>query len=45
MPENTANRIDVYLVMLPDTGERYLSTFYFEGVDERSDNEVAGNLG
>ena len=27
----------VLLVMLPDTGERYLSTFLFEGVNEGSD--------
>ena len=29
----------VLLAMLPDTGERYLSTFLFEGVDEGSDDE------
>ncbi len=28
---------DVILAMLPDTGERYLSTFLFEGVNEGSD--------
>ena len=28
----------VLLAVLPDTGERYLSTFLFEGVDEGSDN-------
>jgi len=28
----------VMLAMLPDTGERYLSTFLFEGVNEGSDN-------
>lgn len=27
----------VLLAMLPDTGERYLSTFLFEGIDESSD--------
>ena len=27
----------VILAMLPDTGERYLSTFLFEGVTEASD--------
>jgi len=32
----------VLLVMLPDTGERYLSTFLFEGVAEGSDPEPAG---
>jgi cysteine synthase A len=31
----------VILAMLPDTGERYLSTFLFEGVNEGSD-EVEG---
>ena len=30
----------VLLTMLPDTGERYLSTFLFEGVNEGSD-EIA----
>lgn len=30
---------DVILAMLPDTGERYLSTFLFEGVNEGSDDE------
>jgi cysteine synthase A len=29
----------VILTMLPDTGERYLSTFLFEGVAEGSDDE------
>jgi cysteine synthase A len=28
----------VVLAMLPDTGERYLSTFLFEGVNEGSDD-------
>jgi hypothetical protein len=28
---------DVILAMLPDTGERYLSTILFEGVNEGSD--------
>ncbi|HEX7815449.1 cysteine synthase A [Dyella sp.] len=32
-PENS-----VILAMLPDTGERYLSTFLFEGVNEGSDD-------
>jgi cysteine synthase A len=31
-PEGT-----VLLAMLPDTGERYLSTFLFEGITEESD--------
>ncbi len=30
---------DVILAMLPDTGERYFSTFLFEGVNEGSDEE------
>lgn len=29
----------VFCVMLPDTGERYLSTFLFEGINEGSDDE------
>ena len=29
----------VLLAMIPDTGERYLSTFLFEGVNEGSDDE------
>jgi cysteine synthase len=29
----------VILAMLPDTGERYLSTFLFEGINEGSDEE------
>ncbi len=29
----------VILCMLPDTGERYLSTFLFEGINEGSDDE------
>ena len=35
-----AKQGDVILAMLPDTGERYLSTFLFEGVNEGTD-EVA----
>ena len=30
---------DAILAMLPDTGERYLSTFLFEGVNEGSDDD------
>ncbi len=29
------------LAMLPDTGERYLSTVLFEGIAEGSDPELA----
>lgn len=29
----------VFCVMLPDTGERYLSTFLFEGINEGSDDD------
>jgi cysteine synthase A len=36
---------DVVLAMLPDTGERYLSTFLFEGVNEGSDDEWLASLG
>ncbi|QQP95776.1 cysteine synthase A [Lysobacter enzymogenes] len=32
------------LAMLPDTGERYLSTFLFEGVNEGSDEEWLASL-
>ena len=35
----------VLLAMLPDTGERYLSTFLFEGVNEGSDDEWLTTLG
>ncbi len=33
----TAEPGTVILAMLPDTGERYMSTFLFEGVSEESD--------
>lgn len=39
-----ARRGDVILAMLPDTGERYLSTFLFEGINEGSDDEWAAML-
>ncbi len=35
----------VILAMLPDTGERYLSTFLFEGINEGSDDEWLATLG
>src|SRR5574337_266059 len=35
----------VLLAMLPDTGERYLSTFLFEGVNEGSDDEWLSQQG
>ncbi len=41
----TAKDGDVILAMLPDTGERYLSTFLFEGVNEGSDDEWLAGLG
>ena len=34
----------VLLAMLPDTGERYISTFLFEDVNEGSDDEWLGTL-
>lgn len=34
----------VFLVMLPDTGERYLSTPLFEGVNEGSDDDWLASL-
>ncbi|UPG94040.1 cysteine synthase A [Luteibacter aegosomatissinici] len=35
----------VILAMLPDTGERYLSTFLFEGVNEGTDEDWLNSLG
>jgi cysteine synthase len=35
----------VILAMLPDTGERYLSTFLFEGVNDGSDDEWLASQG
>ena len=35
----------VLLAILPDTGERYLTTFLFEGVSEGSDDEWLASLG
>jgi len=35
----------VMLVMLPDTGERYLSTMLFEGIPEGSDDDWLASLG
>ena len=35
----------VVLAMLPDTGERYLTTILFEGVNEGSDDEWMASLG
>jgi cysteine synthase A len=34
----------VFCVMLPDTGERYLSTFMFEGINEGSDDDWLESL-
>ena len=34
----------VILAMIPDTGERYLSTFLFEGINEGSDDEWLATL-
>ena len=44
---DVAERADpgsVLLAMLPDTGERYLSTFLFEGVNEGSDEDWLASL-
>jgi cysteine synthase len=41
----TAPEGSVLLAMLPDTGERYLSTFLFEGVSEGSDDDWLASLG
>ena len=40
----TAPEGSVILAMLPDTGERYLSTFLLEGVNEGSDDEWLASL-
>ena len=40
----SAPRGSVLLAMLPDTGERYLSTFLFEGLNEGSDDEWLASL-
>jgi cysteine synthase A len=40
-----AEQGSVILAMLPDTGERYLSTFLFEGVEEGSDDAWLASLG
>jgi cysteine synthase A len=32
------------LAMMPDTGERYLSTVLFEGIPEGSDQDVMAGL-
>ena len=39
-----ADKGAVILAMLPDTGERYLSTFLFEGINEGSDDEWLAGL-
>lgn len=41
----SAERGSVILVMLPDTGERYLSTYLFEGISEGSDDDWLASLG
>lgn len=41
----TAAEGAVILAILPDTGERYLSTFLFEGVNEGSDDDWLDSLG
>ncbi|MEZ5553018.1 MAG: cysteine synthase A [Pseudomonadales bacterium] len=40
----TAAKGSVILVMLPDTGERYLSTFMFADINEGSDDEWLNSL-
>ena len=40
-----AEKGSVILAMLPDTGERYLSTPLFEGIEEGSDDEWLASLG
>jgi len=41
----SAPKGSVLLAMLPDTGERYLSTFLFEGVNDASDDEWLATQG
>jgi cysteine synthase A len=41
---NEAPAGSVILAMLPDTGERYLTTILFEGVNESSDDEWLASL-
>ncbi len=41
---NDAPAGSVFCVMLPDTGERYLSTFMFEGINEGSDDDWLESL-
>jgi cysteine synthase A len=41
----SADEGSVVLAMLPDTGERYLSTFLFEGVEDGSDDAWLETLG
>ena len=40
----TLDKGSVVLAMLPDTGERYLSTFLFEGINEGSDEDWLATL-
>ncbi|HEY5647246.1 MAG TPA: cysteine synthase A [Pseudomonadales bacterium] len=40
----TAPKGSVFVVMMPDTGERYLSTFLFEGINEGTDEEWLDSL-
>lgn len=40
----TAENGSVILAMLPDTGERYLSTYLFEGMNEGSDDEWLASI-
>lgn len=40
----TAPEGSVLLAMLPDTGERYLSTFLFDGISEGSDDAWLSSL-
>ncbi len=41
---NKATEGSTILAMLPDTGERYLSTYLFEGMNEGSDDEWLNSL-
>ncbi|HDY84470.1 MAG TPA: pyridoxal-phosphate dependent enzyme, partial [Methylophaga sp.] len=41
---STAKKGSTILAMLPDTGERYLSSFLFDGMNEGSDDEWLNSL-
>ena len=44
MRAQSAENDSVLVVMLPDTGERYLSTYMFDGINEGSDDDWLASL-